>query len=45
MRLYTIDTVQKDNYYKVNFQPQAGITLEFFKNVPCLGFSGGSAIS
>ncbi|MEH2042785.1 hypothetical protein [Nostoc sp.] len=44
MRLYTIDTVQRDNYYKLEFQPQAGIMLKLVKNVPCLGFSDYYAI-
>ncbi|MHC5828695.1 MAG: hypothetical protein ACYT04_75535, partial [Nostoc sp.] len=42
MRLYTIDTVQRD--YKVQFQPQAGIIVKLVKNVPCLGFSDRYAI-
>ncbi|MHC5777771.1 hypothetical protein [Nostoc sp.] len=44
MRLYTIDTVQRDNYYKLQFQPQAGMILKLVKNVPCLGFSDCYAI-
>lgn len=39
MRLYTIDTVQRDYYYKLEFQPQAGMILRLLKNVPYLGFS------
>ncbi|OYE01212.1 hypothetical protein [Nostoc sp. 'Peltigera membranacea cyanobiont' 232] len=44
MRLYTIDTVERNHYYKVKFHPEAGITLKLIKNVPCLAFSESSFI-
>lgn len=44
MRLYTIDTVERNHYYKVKFHPEAGITIKLFKNVPCLAFSESSSI-